>query len=108
MISKTPDISRKDLARALRRITALPLEDGNGAKLEYVSQLVLLGERADDPWLHDVLKDILREQYGSLATTPSQARMNTIEPLFAASRGVAQDCCDRLNYPVNIQDILCF
>ena len=97
-ISRSPDGSHEDLARALRRITTLPLEDGNGAGLRLISQLVLLGERANDSLIHKALKEVLRVHYRNIATKREEVWKDSIEPLFAASSGLAQDCWDRLNY----------
>ena len=96
--SRTPNGSHEGLARALRRITTLPLEEGNGAGLRLVDQLVLLGERANDHLLHRALEEILRENYRNIATKLEEVWKDSIEPLFAASSGLAQDCWDRLNY----------
>lgn len=87
-----------DLARAIRGVTDLPLEGGNGAGLKPIRELVLLGESADDRLLHDVLNEVLGEQSGTLITHASERRARVIEPLFAASRGLAQDCWDRMNF----------
>ena len=95
-LSGGSDSSYDDLARALRNITSLPLEDGNGAELKQIGNLVLLGESAGDQRLHDVLKDVLAEQFGRLAPTASDRRMGITDPLYAASRGVAKDCWDRI------------
>ena len=97
-ISRTPNDSHDDLARALRHITTLPLEDGNGAELRRISQLVLLGERANDRLLHRALEEILRENYRNIANKRGEVWKDSIEPLFAASSGLAQDCWDRLEY----------
>ncbi len=96
--SSGPDSSRDDLARALRKLTSLPLEDGNGEGLKQISELVLLGESASDRRLHDVLMEVLAEQSGSLVTAAYDERPRVIDPLFAASRGVAYDCWDRMNF----------
>ncbi|KAL9098005.1 MAG: hypothetical protein Q9163_006242 [Psora crenata] len=98
-ISRTPNGTHEDLACALRRITTLPLEEGNGAQLRLISQLVLLGERADDRLLHRALEEVLRENYRDIATKHGEVYKDSIDPLFAASSGLAQDCWDRLNYP---------
>jgi len=95
-LSGRSDSSYDDLGRALRNVTSLPLEDGNGAELKWISNLVLLGESAGDQRLHDVLKAVLGEQFGRLAPTVSEGRMGITDPLYAASRGVAQDCWDRI------------
>jgi len=92
------DTNRGDLVRALQSFTRLPLEDDNGDELERISNLVLLGESAGDQRLHDVLKDILGERFYRLATTVSGEHTKNIDPLYAASRGVAEDCWDRLEY----------
>lgn len=90
--------SRGDLASALRDITRLPVKDGNGEEVTLVGELVLLGESAGDRRLHDVLKEVLGEQSGSPVTTVSDGRRRIIDPLFAASRGVAQDCWSRMKF----------
>ena len=89
---------RGDLAQALRHIISLPLEDGNGAGLKQINELVLLGESAGDPGLEVVLKEVLREQFDRLVTSVSDGRAKGVDPLFAASNGVAQDCWDRMNF----------
>ena len=91
------EASRSDLERALREITKLPLEDGNGAGLKRINNLVLLGESAGNSQLHDVLKEVLAEQYIPLVTTASENSKSAIDPLFAASRGVALHCWERVN-----------
>jgi hypothetical protein len=48
-LSEGSDSSRDDLGRALRNVTNLPLEDGNGADLKQISNLILLGESAGGP-----------------------------------------------------------
>ena len=97
-ISRTSNGSYDDLARALRDITTLPLEDGNGAGLRFISQLELLGERANDRLLHRALEEILRGNCRNIANKRGEGWKDSIEPLFAASSGLAQDCWDRLNY----------
>ena len=96
--------SRDNLARALCKITDLPLEDGNGAGLKHISELVLMDEPASDQQLKDVLKEVSWDQLSRLVTSDRRPRI--IHPLFAASEGVAQDCEDRLNsqgdYELNI------
>ncbi|KAL9110259.1 MAG: hypothetical protein Q9227_005166 [Pyrenula ochraceoflavens] len=48
------DSANDDLMQALRQITTLPLDDdGNGVELKQISDIVLLGDRADDPRLHE-------------------------------------------------------
>jgi hypothetical protein len=103
-LSGGSDNSRDDLARALRNVTRLPLEGGNGAGLERISNLVLLGESVGDQRLHDALEEVLGEQFGRLATTVSDERTEIIDPLYAASRGVAQDCWDRME---SRHDVVC-
>jgi len=53
----------------------------------------LLGESAADSRLHDVLKNVLGEQYERLLAATGQSDLGPIlDPHFAASRGVAFDC----------------
>ena len=96
-LSTTP---RDLLARALRNVTSLlPLEDGNGAGLSRISELVLLGESAGDRLLQDALTEVLSEcSYDFPAAALKRPAVGSFDPLFAASRGVAIDCRDRLNY----------
>lgn len=88
------------LETALRNITQLPLDDGNGAGLKYISNLVIIGESAGDPRLHDTLRRVLSEQLEPVTTVKS-GFSPPIDPVFAASRGVAWDCWDRMNFQVN-------
>lgn len=86
------------LARALRNVTSLPLEDGNGAGLKRISELVLLGESAGDPLLHDALTEVLSERSYDFSAAAWKRPMGSFDPLFAASRGLALDCWDRLSF----------
>ena len=97
-LRSTPEASASDLESALRNITKLPLEDGNGSGIEHINKLVLVGESASDPRLHDILRQVLAKHYGHLADASDELFVSLIDPLFAASRGVAWDCWDRLNY----------
>ena len=88
---------RDSLAAALRNVISLPLEDGNGAGLTQISELVLLGELAEDPLLHDALTEVLSECSHDLSASAWKRSMGSLDPLFAASRGLALDCWDRLS-----------
>ena len=89
---------REKLEASHKEIVSLPMNDGgNGEELEYINNLVLLGESAGDSQHHDVLKKALGEQFGRLVNTANQSESDSINPLYAASRGVAFDCWDRLN-----------
>ena len=103
--SSESDSSRSGLVRALRELTSLPLEDGNGAGLMRISELVLLGESASDRRLHDVLREVLAEQSGRFVTTANDERARIIDPLFAASRGVAYDCWSRMVFQEHNQEL---
>ena len=100
---------RARLAQALREITTLPLESGNGAGITFISQLVMMGEVVDDPVLHDALKEVLLE--GDLVDLDGPAfkalgegrgqqchRKRGVDPVFAASQAAAKDCWDRLTF----------
>ena len=88
-----------NLRQAMRQLTELPLKSGNGAGLMHISELVLHGDSTSDPRLHSVLKDVLREHQGLNITTLAERWHGTIDPVFAASRGLAQVCFERLeNY----------
>ncbi|KAL8809923.1 MAG: hypothetical protein Q9200_003001 [Gallowayella weberi] len=88
--------SRQSLLRALRTITNLPLGSGNGAGLTQINEIILTGESAGDQQLEDVLREVQREQTGTLVTSAKERRTK-IDPVFAASESVARDCLDRLN-----------
>ncbi|KAL9623583.1 MAG: hypothetical protein Q9160_002039 [Pyrenula sp. 1 TL-2023] len=99
----TLDAHQGNLVRALRNITTLPLEDGNGEELDHISNLVLLGERASDRTLHGALRTIFQDDHRYLdkhilTALQDAYDTNTVNPLFAASVGLAEDCWDRLNY----------
>jgi hypothetical protein len=90
---------REKLETSLRELVRLPMNDGgNGEELKYINNLVLLGESAGDSQLNDVLKKVIREEDGRRVVTASQSGSDAIDPLFAASRGAAFDCWDRLNF----------
>ena len=95
---------RDDLVRAIRDVARLPLEQGNGAGISRISEVVLLGEKAGDALLHEVLKEVLGEEFGGRLSLDGGVRgeggeecSGRIEPVFAASRGLAMDCWDRLD-----------
>jgi hypothetical protein len=94
-LSGGSDGSHRDLVRALRDLTDLPLKDGNGEGLTHIGRVILLGESAADPRLNVALKDVLGEQFGRLVPTAVDERAGVIDPLYVASRGVAQYCWDQ-------------
>ena len=98
-----PDTGRAHLARALYDITRLPLKTGNGAGLMVISELVVMGESADDPRLHDALVEVFLDKESSDSPLKTLGRKKShaggmIDPVFAASQGLAQDCWDRLDF----------
>jgi hypothetical protein len=98
-LSHDADRIRSDLVHALRNVTKLPLQDGNGEGLAQISNLVLLGESAGDSQLHDALKEAPGEKMSGLSImTVSDGITGIIDPTVAASRGVAQDCWDRADF----------
>ena len=97
-----PHIGLKKMESSLRELVKLPMNDGgNGKELNNINNLVLLGESADNSQLHVVLKKVLGEQFGGFADPARQRVINFIDPLFAASRGVALDCWGRLRFEEN-------
>jgi hypothetical protein len=81
------ELYAQKLESSLRKLVSLPFNDGGeGARIKYLSNLAFLGESAEEPHLHEVLKRVLGEQYGQLMTSYRGGR---IDPLFAGSRGVA-------------------
>jgi hypothetical protein len=82
--------TREKLEASLGEFICLPMNDGgNGEKLRYINNLVLLGESAGDPQLHDVLKKIIGERYGRLMATVDNSGLGVIDPLFVGARGIA-------------------
>lgn len=98
-----PDTGRAQLAQALYDITRLPLKTGNGAEIMVISELVMMGESADDPRLHDALVEVLLDKnskdspFKALGKGKPHAG-GMIDPMFAASQGLAYDCWSRLNF----------
>jgi hypothetical protein len=76
-----------DMERVLRNITQLPLKDGTGAGLGYISDIMLLRESARDTRIQNVLRTVLGERYGSLTKIDGYA--GAVDPLFVGSRGAA-------------------
>jgi hypothetical protein len=77
------------LETALREITKLPLQEGTGAGIRQISHLVLVGESTENPRLRNAIKQVLgSEQYSTL--TQIDHTVTLIDPVFAASRGVAE------------------
>ncbi|KAL8692349.1 MAG: hypothetical protein Q9218_002600 [Villophora microphyllina] len=126
-LSDSPDQGRADLVRALHEITRLPLQEGNpwvgalstssgqdradleelisrglqhsnGEGLTRISALVLIGDSAGDGQLQEVLKEVLSEQPDSLLKEANARRTGSVDPIFAAARGVAHACWDHLDY----------
>ncbi|OJJ79054.1 uncharacterized protein ASPGLDRAFT_53095 [Aspergillus glaucus CBS 516.65] len=89
-----------EFTRVLCDMVTLPLKDGgNGASIDHISDLVLLGDSAGDQILHHAPKKVLGEQQAAhLVTTAIDKHKRPTDPLFVASRGVALDCWDRLNF----------
>lgn len=74
-------------------------DGGNGANIDHISDLVLLGDSADDRLLHHVLKKVPGEQQAAhLVTTAIDRHKRPTDPLFVASRGLALDCWDWANF----------
>lgn len=110
---KKVEQSRREeaLARAFRKISTLPLDDGgNGDQLHWISHIILLGERGCDPIMLGVLKDVLVEQYARFLGIEEIERYVEFEiksactgekdVMFAAGRATARDCWDRWSYKV--------
>ena len=105
-----PDTARAQLADALREITRLPLATGNGAGLTVISQLVMMGESADDPRLHDALVQVLRDEHSHGDPVKVLGKVafyagGRVDPVFAASQGLAEDCLGRLQYVPPFREI---
>jgi hypothetical protein len=86
------EASWSDLERALRKLTELPLQHGNGEGLKHISSVVVFGESARDSRMQNALRNVLGERYNSLATADG-----AIQPLFAAARCAAWYTWTRLN-----------
>jgi hypothetical protein len=84
---------RERLEESVRNLLQLPLDDGReGQDLRYISYLILLGESADDPELHYVLRKVLRDHYERLTTAAVKASSVVKDPLFAGAIGAAYNC----------------
>lgn len=87
---------RAEVAAVFRNITTLPLEEGNGEGVEFLSHVVFSGELGDDSRLHQVLRDVLREKYDSPVAMSTNEADRSLQPLFASSRGTAETCWHRV------------
>lgn len=84
------DTKHADMKKALDRIMKPPYDDCFHQPGQ-LSDVILLGESADDEVLHSVLEDLLGNnltRYGFGSGTDAE----TVSPLFAPSRGAAQRC----------------
>lgn len=78
------------LAEALRQVVKMPLEDVEGDVPSMIGGLVLLGEKATDWRLRQILQQVLTEQGVSISMKKSEyEESDMIDPTFAAARGVA-------------------
>jgi hypothetical protein len=78
------------LAEALRQVVKMPLEDVESDVPSVVGGLVLLGEKATDWRLRQILQQVLAEQGVSISVEKSEyMESGMIDPTFAAARGVA-------------------
>ncbi|KAF2428644.1 hypothetical protein EJ08DRAFT_699061 [Tothia fuscella] len=88
-----------NLENKIKELISLPMDDGgNGEELTFINNLVVFGESADSSQLNRILKKVLGEQFERLTDSAHGNEYARIDPLFAASRGVAYDCWDRLHF----------
>ncbi|KAL9003998.1 MAG: hypothetical protein Q9188_003160 [Gyalolechia gomerana] len=80
----------------LRNFTSQPVGPGGNEGLEYIDELVLLGESANGQ-LRDTLEEDLGGQHFARLFNPAAVRMETIDPLWVAARGTAHDCWLRMD-----------
>ena len=88
------------LAEALRQLVKMPLEDVGYDVPSKIGGLVLLGERATDGRLRQILQQVLAEQ-GVLTSveTSEYKESSMIDPTFAVARGVAASSWVTQNEP---------
>jgi hypothetical protein len=90
---------QEKLEVSLRELVKLPLNDGgNGETVKYLSNLIMLGESAADPQLHNILKKVIGEPYDQLMLTADNGSHAIVNPLFAGSRGAAYDSWFHLDW----------
>jgi hypothetical protein len=92
--------SRDQLVSALRNITSFPMAVGDYLKLDRLNHVVLHGEAANDGLLHEALKETLAGLHMKPALVTGG---NSVDPLFAASRGLAWDCWERSRVTVSAE-----
>jgi hypothetical protein len=93
-LAEQPSHRHTLLIEAFRDLTQLPFEEGVSEGVEYIGHVVLLGEAADEHIMNVALREVLRERFTSEVFSVEPSRK--IDPLYAASRGVAEDCLSRL------------
>ena len=84
-LSKGSKNDLDDLMRTLQYVARPLLEDGNGAGLKQISQLVLCGESAGNKQLELALKTSLNNQPGNRSSTISYEYARISLPLLGAS-----------------------
>jgi hypothetical protein len=96
-VAADPTAGRERLQSALNKLINTSLGSvPDGKRDEILSNVVLTGEFGDDIILGEVVKKVLREQYGSKAQSITQQKR---EPVFAAARAAALNCWKDLNDP---------
>jgi hypothetical protein len=108
-LSKEPSSNhRARLEKALRDLIRLPLMV-DGETLESFSDVLLLGESAGDPLLHDALKNVLskQQQPDNLLAAAVDRRKGPIDPVFAGATSAAHRALEQaMNSALN-PDGLC-
>jgi hypothetical protein len=97
-IKRDPAKGFEKIEKALRKLTKLPLQDGNGAGIKHINNLVLIGESAGGSQLYKILKRVLGDRIRIHGSADDSVTLESVTPLFAGSRGIAMDCLGRLQY----------
>jgi len=89
-IKRDPAKGFEKIEKALRKLTKLPLQDGNGAGIKH--------ESAGGSQLYKILKRVLGDRIRIHGSADDSVTLESVTPLFAGSRGIAMDCLGRLQY----------
>ncbi|KAI9747468.1 MAG: hypothetical protein M4579_007460 [Chaenotheca gracillima] len=88
--SQNAETCTRRLVDGLREAMKMPLKDGGRGAPKHISELALLGDRALDKGLREILQQLLWEQSVSASLIGQASNGNMmIDPVFAAARGSA-------------------
>lgn len=85
--------SRRRLVDALHSVTALPVPgtyDHRTEDIDHIGRLIIMGDKAGDPRLHEALQEVFGEQYETLNASARNDGSPERDPLFLGAASSAR------------------